>query len=648
MMDLNSTTATSLNHRPLLRKALIGFWFFAVAYVIFFLAITIPIHYQNTVQDPTTNSIQISQLLFIIFQFTVDGLILLGFWTIAGLLFLRRSNDWMAIFISIFMIAFGLRVTEIGNQIATISGHKTMGGLIMAVADSSIVLLTLIFPNGKFVPRWSKYTAPILVVVMVCFYSITSLPIYWGDLTQERQLAILLPWYVFGLGCFVYRYFKESDIASRQQIRWIFLGIMGPFIWFLFMTLMNIAIPTLNGQMIYNLVIRTLGVFFFLTLPICFAISIARFKMFNIDLLINRSLVYFTLTVGLGITFAALLGVITIIFRNINQGEQSMIALTISAVAAGALFQPARKRLQRFVDRAIYHIQINYQDTPAPQTARPSQPSVENSTLSSYRGLKMIARGGMAEIYKAESPTSGKPVAIKVLPATLATDELFRKRFMREAQVISGLDHPNIVRVLNYGHENNTYYIVMEYLNGPDLNHLIKERKNLPLQETVQILRDIASALDYAHQTGLIHRDIKPSNIMMHQTEKGSTCAVLTDFGIAKITDAHTKITATGVLGTFDYIAPEQIQSSNELDGRADIYALGVMTYQMLTGNLPFGRSNTGALLLAHLTAPVPDIRDSLPDISKHVSYTIQRAMAKKPKDRYATATEFVQSLMEA
>jgi len=346
------------------------------------------------------------------------------------------------------------------------------------------------------------------------------------------------------------------------------------------------------------------------------------------------------------LVFAALLGLISLFFKNIHQGDQSLLVATIFSVTAGALFQPARKRLQRFVDRFFYHIHIDYQKTP--NEIRPSsEPGVSGTTLSSYRGLKLIARGGMAEVYRATSPTNGRTVAIKVLPAASAVEDQFRKRFLREAQIISGLDHPNIVQVLDFGDEDGVYFIVMEYLSGPDLSILLKQEKHLSLVDTISTLRGVADGLDYAHRHGLVHRDIKPSNVMLDDSTSPAR-AVLTDFGIAKITDAHTRITATGVLGTFDYIAPEQIQASADVDGRADIYALGVMTYQLLTGHLPFERPNTGALLLAHLTAPPPDAREIIRDLPRHAAYAIQRAMAKKPADRYATALDFIVALESA
>ncbi|MBI2333461.1 MAG: serine/threonine protein kinase [Chloroflexi bacterium] len=254
----------------------------------------------------------------------------------------------------------------------------------------------------------------------------------------------------------------------------------------------------------------------------------------------------------------------------------------------------------------------------------------------------------MAEVYRATDSTSRGSVAVKVLRAALAGDEQFQKRFMREAEIVSKLEHPNIVKVVDFGQEHGSYYIVMELLSGPDLNHVIKEEKRISLPNTVGLLRGVADALDYAHQRGLVHRDIKPSNVMLDSSTLPSR-SVLTDFGIAKMVDAHTRITNTaGMLGTFDYMAPEQIQASASVDGRADIYALGVMTYQMLTGRLPFERPDTGAILLAHMSAPPPDPREIVHDIPRQTAHAIQQAMAKNTNERFASAKDFITALESA
>ncbi len=642
------TNETSLKNRPSLRWVLIGIWIAVVAYTAGVLGTVLSPQFANF---QNSNMAQMVLGLPALFQFCldygIDILLIFGFSVIGGVLIVYRSDDWFAIFTSLFLITFGVRITNLANTIALIPGFEMSGGLILAMGDIGIVLFSMLFPDGKFIPRWVKWAAPLLIVTMLGIYIFPNAPFFWNTMDRSTYLWVTTTWYLIGILTSVYRYARHSTLAQKQQIRWAFIGTMGPFSWFLIFQVLENFIPAFGGTAIlvtsFQIVARLASIFLFLMLPLFITISIARTRLFDIDLIINRSLVYGILTLGLGLTFAVMLGLISVIFKNIHQGDQSFLVATIFSVSAGALFQPLRKKLQRFVDRFFYHIQIDYQKTPAEIRAE-SETIIPGTTLSSYHNLKLIGRGGMAEVYSATSSTKRKAVAIKVLRATLASDEQFRKRFMREAQIVSGLEHPNIVRVMDFGDENGAYYIVMELLSGPDLNNLLKHEKQITLPKTISLLRGVADALDYAHQRGLIHRDIKPSNVMLDSSTIPSR-SVLTDFGIAKISDAHTRITNTGMLGTFDYIAPEQIQASAEVDGRADVYALGVMTYQLLTGCLPFERPNTGALLLAHLNAPPPDARELLHSLPRHAAYAIQQAMAKEPAARFATAGEFIKTL---
>ena len=641
------TNETSLRNRPGLRWALIGVWVVVVAFTAMVLGTVLSPQFADFQNANISRVIlEVPALLQFVIEYGIDLLLIFGFSVIGVVLIVRRSDDWFAIFTSLFLITFGVRVTNLANTIAVMPGYERSGGLILAMGDIGIVLFSMLFPNGKFVPRWMKFIFPLLVITMLGIYVFPNAPFFWNTMGRNGYLLATTGWYLIGTLSAVYRYFHNATLAQKQQIRWAFIGTMGPFAWFLifqvllgsFLTLED-SIPLAAGL---QLVSRLAGIFMFLMLPLFITISIASAKLFDIDLLINRSLVYGILTVGMGLTFALALGLISIVFKNLHRSDQSFMVATVFSVAAGALFQPARKRLQRFVDHFFYHIKIDYQKTPAEIRAE-SETIITGTTLSSYHDLKLIGRGGMAEVYSATSPRR-KSVAIKVLRAELATEGQFRKRFMREAQVVSGLEHPNIVQVLDFGDEKGAYYIVMELLSGPDLNALLRQERQLTLPKAISLLSGIAHALDYAHGQGLVHRDIKPSNVMLDSSTIPSR-AVLTDFGIAKITGAHTRITNTGMLGTFDYIAPEQIQDSTEVDGRADVYALGVMTYQMLTGTLPFERPNTGALLLAHLNAPPPDARETLHGLPRSSARAIQQAMAKKPADRFPTASEFISAL---
>jgi serine/threonine-protein kinase len=536
------------------------------------------------------------------------------------------------------------------------------------MGEAGIALLGWLYPDGRFLPRWLKFVLPFFIFSVMLLYWPAS-PLYGENTAPALSLGLTLFWYFFSVSVMIYRYRHVTSLNQRQQFRWVFLGTMGPLLWFLMFRVTFLFVPALQNEeslayIIFQISMRVLSIFLFLAFPACLTIAIARYKLFDIDFLINRALVYGALTAILASAFALVLLIFNAIL-NALAGQQSTLGLVISAMAAGALFQPTRKALQRFVDRAFYHIHIDYLKTPVKAKFKPQAQSDTQTQapllFSSYTNLELIGKGGMAEVYRADHPTSHTPVAIKVLLSNLAEDEQFRKRFQREAQTLAGLEHPNIVRIYDYGVENDLYYMVMEYLNGKSLSAQLKQVGQIPLEEAYPILTDVAGALDYAHSFGLIHRDVKPSNVMLDSTtdarsaetsassveprSQRSPRAVLTDFGIAKLSGAHTNITASAVLGTFDYIAPEQIQGAADVDGRADIYALGVMTYQVLTGALPFKRSGTGALLLAHMTAPPPDARDVVPALQRHTATAIQKAMAKKPADRFSTAAEFIQAL---
>jgi len=262
--------------------------------------------------------------------------------------------------------------------------------------------------------------------------------------------------------------------------------------------------------------------------------------------------------------------------------------------------------------------------------------------LGTYEVLELLGRGGMAEVYKGRHPRLDRTVAIKILSASLATDADFRQRFEREARAVAALRHPNIVQMFDFGDVDETYYMVMEYIDGANLASYLHETGSMDLAQVRPILQDLASALDYAHAQELVHRDVKPSNVMLQPAGRDDSLpyrAILTDFGIAKILTSDTGATKTGtMMGTLDYMAPEQIRVSKEVDGRADVYALGVMLYRALTGELPFKGDHPSAVMLGHLQEPAPDPRTLVPELPENVATAILRAMAKEPDERYPTA----------
>jgi serine/threonine-protein kinase len=233
-------------------------------------------------------------------------------------------------------------------------------------------------------------------------------------------------------------------------------------------------------------------------------------------------------------------------------------------------------------------------------------------------------------------------VAIKVLPRELMHDPQFRDRFRREIKTIASLEHPAIVPVYDVGEEDGVPYFVMRYMPGGSLTQWIEKGK-FSLEDAARIIERLSSALAYAHKVGLIHRDLKPDNILFDNNGD----PFISDFGVAKITDSSTNMTGSGIIGTPAYMSPEQAQGE-KVDNRSDIYGLGVIIFQMLSGHQPYEATTPMGVAVKHITDPVPDILKDNPNLGEQADTIIRTAMAKDPSLRYQTATELAQALTEA
>lgn len=257
-----------------------------------------------------------------------------------------------------------------------------------------------------------------------------------------------------------------------------------------------------------------------------------------------------------------------------------------------------------------------------------------------YQIVKSIGEGGMANVYLAYDTILDRNVAVKILRGDLANDEKFVRRFQREALSASSLYNQNIVEVYDVGEDNGQYYIVMEYIDGKHLKNLLKKRGKLTVPETVDIMKQIASGLSVAHDQYIIHRDIKPQNIMI--LENG--LVKITDFGIAMAMNATQLTQTNSVMGSVHYLPPEQA-SGKGASLQSDIYSMGILMYELLTGKLPYHGDNAVEIALKHLKEPLPSIKDILPSIPQSVENVIIKATAKNPKNRYADAREMFEDL---
>src|ERR1041385_7557140 len=280
--------------------------------------------------------------------------------------------------------------------------------------------------------------------------------------------------------------------------------------------------------------------------------------------------------------------------------------------------------------------------------------SLIGSVLSGkYRIDERLNEGGMGTVYRGTHVLMDKTVAIKVLRPSLAADEKIVARFSREARAASRISHPHAISVTDFGEdENGTVFLVMEYLEGETLKELIRRQGPLPLARVVEIIKQVGEALDAAHQQGVVHRDLKSDNIMLLSNVVADYAKVL-DFGIAKIKEREGAydpgLTAPDlVIGTPQYMSPEQCSQAPDIDARSDIYSLGVIIYEMLVGHVPFTGESPTAIMMKHLQQPAPSISAEREDVPPAVARVVAKALEKSPQARYASAAELVDDLLIA
>ena len=263
--------------------------------------------------------------------------------------------------------------------------------------------------------------------------------------------------------------------------------------------------------------------------------------------------------------------------------------------------------------------------------------------LGNYKIVKELGKGGMGMVYKAHQVSLNREVALKVLPKHLSEDEDFIKRFHREAESAAKLNHPNIVQIYDIGEEEGIHYFAMEYVDGKDISQLVKEKGKLPICEIAEIGIQTTKALCASHNAQIVHRDIKPGNIMV--TAKGNV--KVTDFGLARATTTTTQLTTAGmIVGTPTYMSPEQAEGK-QVDIRSDIYSLGVVMYELLTGASPFRAETPTALMYKHIHEKPKSLTAVSPDIPPQLERIILKTLAKKKEDRYENPRALLDNLEE-
>ena len=668
-MTSTSPTVTGLHLNGInLSVARGAFIILSLATVIFF-SMGVPLDFRGYLQDiePATLSalrgLGLSAAFYAAYQTVLVVLLAIGF-AIAGIIIAWfKSDDWLALLVAFTLIGQGANAFGPLQKMAAIPSFEIPVRFVIAMVLMGLPLSCYLFPDGKIQKRWMLYVAGIWFLWLMISVFWHSFPINIferGGNATLRYLLSLLAVLSTGIYAQVHRYRKTESSTKREQLKWIVFGIAVGILTGigvnLFLSFFELTKPSPEANLIVDMFTQTLSVVAQFTVPIAVVFSILKYRLYDIEFVINRSIIYGSLTVVLAAVFGILLVGLQSVYRAITkQDNPPTVAVVISTIAVSSIFQPTRKILRRFVNRKLYGMDVDF-DEIARRNGKmekvASLPSRAVTNIGGYTGLELIARGGMGEVYRARHPNLNRTVAIKVLSALFKDDPNFNKRFAREAKTMAQLRHPNIITIHDYGEQDGYPYIVMEYLTGSTLSQTLSERGSLSLQESLPLLEDLASALDYAHGQGVIHRDIKPSNVVVEPittlTSGHSQRAILMDFGIARFVSENTMLTASGdVLGTADYISPEQVHGNTELDSRTDQYSFGVMTYQLLTGHKPFERNNTWAMIRSHLEEQPPDPRVHVP-MADIAAEAILKALSKKPEERFASIGEFVATLKSA
>jgi serine/threonine protein kinase len=267
-----------------------------------------------------------------------------------------------------------------------------------------------------------------------------------------------------------------------------------------------------------------------------------------------------------------------------------------------------------------------------------------DSVFAGCRVEEVIGHGDMGVVYRAEELALQRRVALKLIVPEYSREERFRERFRRESRVAAAIDHPNVIPVFDAGDEDGVLYIMMRYVGGADLGELIADRGRIEPLRAARIVRQVGAALDAAHARGLLHRDVKPSNVLLGREDH----VYLSDFGLAKPAASTRELTRQGsIVARVEYVAPEQILNQ-PVDARADIYALGCLLFEALTGEPPFASSQEGPAALAHLDAPRPSPADLRPEVPREFDDVVRRAMAKDPNERYPSAGDLGEAALVA
>jgi tRNA A-37 threonylcarbamoyl transferase component Bud32 len=555
------------------------------------------------------------------------------FWGVSGFILYKRPHRHIAWLVATvgFMLPVRVGFMQVIPLQSIMPHFPAFAQVAFLGVFAFITYFTIaVFPHGKFSSPWTHYL--VLVRLVVCLnYVFNLVPVL-----NARWVWVDIIMFACLIASKVYAYRHQSNIQERQQTKWFLLGVIIGLTCFFVKRLAD-TYPVSTELYVSVYLVSRLAV---VTLPFAMAFAILRYRLYDVDVVINRGLVYATMTFVLGSLFFGLVVVVQLgIDILMSEVNAQATAVAVSSLAIGLLFNVTRQKAQMLINSYVFRLRLEPAQLATIKAVREAElglGTLSGAQLGEAVLERLIGKGGMGRVYRAV--WQGRTVAVKILPSEMVEDPDNLARFRREVQIIATINHPNIVKLEDSGTVDGLPYIVMELIEGEELGNCLRREKRLPLDQVRLIIRDIASALDYLHQHGIVHRDIKPNNVVLQDTR-----AVLMDFGLARFLH-RTNPTTGGVLGTVEYVAPEQIRDGHAITHHADIYSLAILAYRMLVGETPF-RGGMQQVLLGHIELDPPDPRELSPDLPHQTAFAIIKALSKHPESRFATAGDFARQL---
>ncbi len=612
-------------------------------------------NFQSQFFEPQSDPF-LSQYLFPTLSMVRRLSLALGGWLLVAIMCWRRTDRALILWTSLAIIGisnFSVHVELLERSVfqhGWLQGVRALAAIQAWIGPSVGLGIMMVIPDGKPLSRWLRYLYPLFTILPGLYAWI-----WWSEHKAYKPALLGISEVMLVMCIYLFIRFQwTKEPREKLQLRWmIAANFLSAFVFVMYATLLFLPSSSDNTLIILKRCAQEGFLFIgYLSPLLTFFIILIRFRLWSFHVTVNRSLIYGALSITMMLVFV--LGFLGIqeFLRSYLGHKQELWSASIGVVCVLLLYNPMRNVLRRFVDRRIYGIAIEYEGAKFEErgTKKPERSSLSRITnFGQYQDLKWIGSGGMGQVFRAKHPVLKRDVAIKFLSSSHALDPTTRERFVREAQTVAQLNHPHIITLHDFGEQDDRLFMVMEYIQGEELQKRLQRKGTFPLDEAIELLKPIASALDYAHQQGVIHRDVKPSNIMLEHNEEDPLHprVIIMDFGIARVVDMSTLTQAdsNAILGTLPYIAPEQIKGEKLLDGRADQYAFACMTYQLLTGRVPFPQRGPIELVMSHLLHPPPSPRKFAPHIPRHTEQALFKALSKEPEDRFEDITAFVEAL---